>query len=76
MGQYLKAYVDANTVGGKVMSLRMEVTEPQPGRVLMESDVASDMVTTFTVEPSDGGRDSRVTIATRWTRGGLRGWIR
>jgi hypothetical protein len=61
--------------GGKMQTLRCEVTEPEPGRVLVESDVASDLVTTFIVEPSDGGRDSRVTISTRWTRGGLRGFV-
>lgn len=61
--------------GPRTRTLRMRVTEPQPGRVLMESDVDSDMVTTFTVEPADGGRESRVTIATRWTRGGVAGLL-
>lgn len=61
--------------GPRTRTLRMDVTEPQPGRVLMEADRDSDLVTTFTVEPSDGGRDSRVTITTRWTRGGVRGWL-
>ncbi len=61
--------------GPRTKLLRMRVTEPQPGRVLMESDVDSDMVTTFTVEPADGGRDSRVTITTRWTRGGVAGVV-
>ena len=59
--------------GPRTRKMRMQVTEPQPGRVLLESDMDSDLVTTFTVEPSDGGRDSRVTITTRWTRGGVRG---
>ncbi len=61
--------------GPRTKLLRMEVTEPQPGRVLMEKDVDSDMVTTFTVEPADGGRDSRVTITTRWTRAGIAGLV-
>lgn len=61
--------------GPRTKVLRMRVTEPQPGRVLMESDLDSDMVTTFTVEPADGGRDSRVTITTRWTRGGVAGML-
>lgn len=61
--------------GPRTRLLRMEVTEPQPGRVLMEKDVDSDMVTTFTVEPADGGRDARVTITTRWTRAGLAGFL-
>lgn len=52
---------------------RMDVTEPQPGRVLLESDLDSDLTTTFAVEPAGGG--SRVTITTRWTQGGLQGWL-
>jgi Polyketide cyclase / dehydrase and lipid transport len=58
---------------GGMRTLRMEVSEPQPGRVLVETDLDSDLVTTFTVEPVDGGRRARVTITTRWTRGGIRG---
>jgi Polyketide cyclase / dehydrase and lipid transport len=63
--------------GTRIRKLRMEATEPQPGRLLMETDLnpQSDLVTTFAVEPMDGGRHSRVTITTRWTRDGLRGWI-
>jgi hypothetical protein len=53
---------------------RMDVTEPQPGRVLLESDVDSDLTTTFTVEPAEGVA-SRVTITTRWTRGGFQGFV-
>lgn len=58
---------------GGMRTLRMEVSEPRPGRVLVETDTASDLVTTFTVEPVDGGRRARVMITTRWTRGGIRG---
>lgn len=50
-------------VYGTKRSFRLAVTEPQPGRVLAESDAAAGMVTTFTVEPLEGGRRSRVTIA-------------
>jgi len=56
-------------------TIRMRVTEPQPGRVLVESDLDSDLVTTFTVDPVDGGNGCRVTIETRWTRRGVRGWM-
>lgn len=58
--------------GMKMKTYRMAVTEPQPGRLLMESDTESDLVSTFLVQPVDGGR-SRVTITTRYTRGGLQG---
>lgn len=52
---------------------RMDVTEPRPGHELLESDLDSDLTTTFTVEPAGGG--SRVTITTRWTQGGVQGWL-
>lgn len=40
------------------------VTEPAPGRVLMETNQDGSGVTTFTVEHADGGEASQVTIAT------------
>ncbi|MBB4636853.1 SRPBCC family protein [Longimicrobium terrae] len=61
--------------GPRMRTLRMRATEPEPGRVLVESDVESDMVTTFTVDPRDGGKRCEVTIATAWTRGGVRGMV-
>jgi hypothetical protein len=39
------------------------VTEPEPGRVLVETDLTKGAVTTFTVD-SLGGRRSLVTIST------------
>jgi len=42
----------------------MQVAEPQPGRVLSESDTNSSLVTTFTVTPQDGA--SLVVISTTW----------
>jgi hypothetical protein len=54
----------------------MEVTEPEPGRVLMETDKKLGVVTTFTVEPLDDGKRSHVTIATNWTPSkGVMGWL-
>ncbi len=46
---------------GKIRTLRGEVTEPDPGRVLVESYDTGD-VTTFTVVPT--GATSRVTFST------------
>lgn len=40
------------------------VTEPEPGRVLMESNQDGSGVTTFTVEEVGGGDSAYVTIAT------------
>jgi len=55
---------------------RLEVSEPEPGRVLMESDTASNLVTTFTVDPVEGGQKSDVQIATELdVPPGVMGWI-
>lgn len=48
---------------GTTQEMRAAVTEPEPGRVLVEQDTAGDVVTTFTVEPAEGGK-ARVTIST------------
>lgn len=59
-------------MGGSTQTLRMQVTEPEPGRVLQESDPAV-ATTRFTVEPLESGA-ARVTIATEWApHKGLRG---
>lgn len=57
-----------------MITYRMDVTEPEPGRLLMESDRDSDLVSTFRVEPAEGGH-SRVTITTTYTRAGLQGFL-
>lgn len=60
---------------GQKQSFRMRVTEPEPGRVLMETDFNTDLVTTFTVIPGESG-SSEVTIATTFqARPGLRGFM-
>jgi hypothetical protein len=61
------------TVGGRPREFRDVVSEPEPGRVLRESD-ASGKATTFTVEPR--GQRSLVQIESDIpTAGGLRGAI-
>ena len=52
------------TAGGRSRAYRMRVDEPEPGRVLTETDQLSSAVTTFTVTPEGSG--SRVRIETRW----------
>ena len=60
--------------GGRIRSYRMRVDEPEPGRVLTETDTESSLVTTFTVEPE--GTGSRVTIDTAWQgAGGIGGFF-
>ena len=54
----------AVTAGGRTRTYRMRVTEPEPGRVLVESDANSSLVTTFHVEPR--GDKSLVRISTSW----------
>jgi len=75
--------VGAGTVirfGMRVMGvdrrLRARITEPEPGRVLVESGLdGSDVVTTFTVESLDDGRQAAVRFDTVWTEPGLAGWV-
>jgi hypothetical protein len=60
---------------GQDQIFRMRVTEPEPGRVIAETDLDTGLVTKFIVEPR--GRDqSEVTIATTFRpRPGLKGWL-
>jgi uncharacterized protein YndB with AHSA1/START domain len=58
----------AVTAGGRTRQYRMRVAEPEPGRVLTESDTTSSMVTTSTVTPQ--GSKSLVQIATTWDGAG------
>lgn len=63
-------------VMGLERSYRLIVSEPEPGRVLIEADDEAGVVTTFTVDPTDGGKQSRVTIATdAKTSPGLTGFV-
>lgn len=60
------------TTGGRTRSMRSRITEPEPGRQLMESDLESSLVTIFLVDPE--GNDSRVRITTTWeSSGGIGG---
>jgi uncharacterized protein YndB with AHSA1/START domain len=56
-------------VGGATRTFQAEISEPDPGRMLVESnhdanDPSSTSVTTFKVEPISGGKHSHVTITT------------
>lgn len=60
---------------GTTRRARARVTEPEPGRVLVETDLGIGAVTTFIVDPL-GTTRSRVTIATVLpARGGIAGWL-
>jgi hypothetical protein len=67
-------------VMGQLRSFRSTITEPEPGRVLVETDPQAGTVTTFTVDPRDGGQAALVTIATdtpvrAGVAGRLEGWL-
>ena len=52
----------------------MKVAEPEPGRILTESDTGSSLVTTTTVTPQGG--KSLVQISTTWDgAGGIGGFL-
>lgn len=62
------------TAGGRTREYHMRVTEPEPGRTLVETDTGSSLVTTFTVDPR--GEKSLVTITTSWDgAGGIGGFF-
>lgn len=67
---------EGGTGAGTVAEVRMNVfgvkrvyhlttSEPEPGRVLAETDEAAGVTTTFTVDSLDGGEQARVTIRTQ-----------
>jgi hypothetical protein len=61
---------------GRTRTFRAAITEPEPGRMLAETDLDTGAVTTFTVLPVEDGRKSRVIIRTDLdTRGGLLGVV-
>jgi uncharacterized protein YndB with AHSA1/START domain len=64
----------AVTAGGRTRNYRMRITEPEPGRTLVESDANSSLVSTFNVEPQ--GDKSLVRISTSWDgAGGIGGFF-
>jgi uncharacterized protein YndB with AHSA1/START domain len=50
-------------LGGRTRECRMTIAEPEPGRVLTESDTASGSVTSFTVTPRQGASLVRISTA-------------
>jgi len=58
---------------GKVQQAQSIITEPEPGRVLVESTTDGLAVTRFIVEARDGGRAANVTISTDLKSQGLIG---
>jgi hypothetical protein len=63
----------AVTAGGRTRNYHMRIDEPEPGRVLTESDMNSSLVTTYTVTPREGS--CLVEIQTTWQGAGGIGGI-
>ena len=51
--------------GNRERAYRMQVEEPTAGRVLIERDLDSSLVNTWTISPIAGGQ-TLVTISTQW----------
>lgn len=61
---------------GKTYRYHQRVTEPEPGRVLAETDIDTGQFTRFVVDPLAGGQKSVVTIHAEFPAvPGLLGWL-
>jgi uncharacterized protein YndB with AHSA1/START domain len=62
------------SAGGRTREFRTRISEPEPGRTLVESDTKSSFVTTFNVSPQEG--QSLVRISSSWDgAGGIGGFF-
>jgi hypothetical protein len=62
------------TAGGRTREYRMQVEEPEPGRVMVERDTSSSLQTTWTVTPA--GDHCSVELQTTWDgAGGIGGFF-
>jgi hypothetical protein len=74
-GAGTKLHIQMNVYGNK-MEFHQVVSEPEPGRVLVEANEDGATITTFIIEPRADGRQSYVTIQTDTkVSTGLRGVI-
>src|SRR5690242_2470272 len=63
-------------LGADERTVRHLVSEPEPGRVLVETDLDAPSVTTFTFTPLNNDRQVRVRIATEMAANpGIRGFV-
>lgn len=58
---------------GREVVARARISEPDPGRTLMETDLATDTTTVFRMTPEAGG--TRVAIESEFQWPGLQGWL-
>ncbi len=50
---------------GQTQTAHANITEPEPGRVLVETIPESDIITTFTVLPTSDGQHANTTISSQ-----------
>jgi hypothetical protein len=65
---------------GRIQSFHSMITEPEPGHILVETDLNAGAVTTFIVDPRSEGQEALVTIRTTTTvpdgmLGKIQGWL-
>lgn len=61
---------------GRTQSFRSLITEPVPGRTLLETDLNSGIATRFDLSPLEISERTQVTISTELkNRGTVEGWI-
>src|SRR5262245_44744546 len=61
---------------GQEFSYHQLVSEPEPGRVIVETDVDTGQYSSFTFDPLDGGTQTRVTIFSEFPASpGLKGFV-
>ena len=64
------------SVYGTKRTFHLKVTEPKPGRLLVESDAKAGITTSFKLEPLNGAARTRLTIASDSKASpGLQGWF-
>jgi hypothetical protein len=63
-------------IAGKKQRLHMRVEEPEPGRVLTETNLDTGVVTTFAVGSANGDTTTKARISSEWEpKGALGGLI-
>ena len=60
---------------GQTRLIRAEITEPEPGHVLIEKDIETGFHTIFIVDPINNGQKTSVTIKTNYQKSGVLGLI-
>jgi Polyketide cyclase / dehydrase and lipid transport len=63
-------------VFGQEYTYHQIVTEPEPGRLLVDTDMETGQFSSFTLEPLNGGAQTRVTIHAEFPgKTGIAGWL-